>query len=131
VRGFESGAHIFLKQVADPRQYGVAVFDPADPSRLLDVEEKPKEPKSNYAVTGFYIYDGGVFDYIHRSSPSARGELEITTVNSFYIHDGRMSWSELDGVWLDCGSFDSLFEANRAVAEARRRGEERFLPQIG
>jgi len=130
VRDFQDGARLFLKQVADPRDYGVAVFDEQDPSRVLAIEEKPAEPKSNYAVTGFYIYDSRVFDYIRRSEPSARGELEITTVNNFYIQDGLMSWSELDGMWLDCGSFASLFEANRVVAEARRRCENRFLPPV-
>ena len=64
-----------------------------------------------------------------RSERSARGELEITTVNNFYIQDGLMTWSELDGMWLDCGSFDGLFEANRVVAEARRAGSDRFLPR--
>jgi glucose-1-phosphate thymidylyltransferase len=130
VRSFREGARLFLKQVPDPRDYGVAVFDPADASRVVDIEEKPKQPKSNYAVTGFYIYDARVFDYIARSEKSARGELEITTVNNFYIHDGLMSWSELQGMWLDCGSFDSLFEANRVVAEARRKNDGRFAPAL-
>ncbi len=131
VRNFKEGAHLFLKRVPDPRDYGVAVFDASDPSRLVGIEEKPKEPKSDYAVTGFYIYDQRAFEYVRRSEPSARGELEITTVNNFYLRDGLLSWSELEGMWLDCGSFDSLFEANRAVAEARRRGEDRFRPRLG
>lgn len=126
VRSFEAGARLFLKEVSDPREYGVAVFDDSNPARVVGIEEKPQQPKSNYAVTGFYIYDQRVFDYIRRSEPSARGELEITTVNNFYIQDGLMTWTELDGLWLDCGSFDSLFEANRVVAEARRTGDDRF-----
>ena len=130
-RSFREGARLFLKQVPDPREYGVAVFDPSDSSKVIAIEEKPKLPKSNYAVTGFYIYDAGVFEYISRSEPSARGELEITTVNNFYIRDGRMTWSELNGMWLDCGSFESLAEANRIVAEARRKGEARFVPPGG
>lgn len=129
-RNLKSGAHLFLKQVPDPRDYGVAVFDDGDPPRLLAIEEKPKEPKSKYAVTGFYIYDSRVFDCIGECEPSARGELEITSVNNWYIEDGSATWSELDGMWLDCGSFDGLFEANRVVAEARRRGETRFLPYV-
>ncbi len=128
VRAFREGAHIFLKKVADPRDYGVAVFDPSDSSRVIAIEEKPKKPKSDYAVTGFYIYDRQAFEYIRQSEPSARGELEITGVNNLYLRDGCMSWSELGGVWLDCGSFDGLFEANRIVAEARRKGEKRFRP---
>jgi glucose-1-phosphate thymidylyltransferase len=131
VRSFRSGAHLFLKQVPDPRDYGVAVFDGKDPSRIVEIEEKPAQPKSNYAVTGFYIYDAEAFSFVRQSQPSQRGELEITTVNNFYIKAGRMSWSELDGMWLDCGSFESLFEANRVVAEARRKGELRFLPLVG
>jgi glucose-1-phosphate thymidylyltransferase len=130
VQGFEGGAHLFLKEVADPREYGCPVFDSADTSRIVRIEEKPEAPQSEYAVTGFYIYDSTVFEYVRRSEPSARGELEITTVNNFYIEDGRMSWSELGGIWLDCGSFESLFEANKAVAEARRGGDARFLPHL-
>lgn len=130
VGSFRSGAHIFLKRVADPREYGVAVFDEQDPTRLIAIEEKPKEPKSDYAVTGFYIYDQRAFEYVRNSTPSARGELEITTVNNCYLRDGLMTWSELAGMWLDCGSFDSLFEANRVVAEARRRGDARFRPHL-
>jgi len=126
-RNFNEGAHLFLKRVPDPREYGVAVFDESDRTRIVAIEEKPKAPKSDYAVTGFYIYDPRCFDYVRQSEPSARGELEITTVNNFYIEDGLMTWSELGGVWLDCGSFEGLFEANRIVAEARRKGERRFL----
>jgi glucose-1-phosphate thymidylyltransferase len=129
-RGFREGAHLFLKKVADPREYGVAVFDEKDGSRIVAIEEKPEVPKSDYAVTGFYIYDQRAFDYVRKSEPSARGELEITTVNNFYIRDGLMTWSELEGMWLDCGSCDGLFEANRVVAEARRRGEERLRPVV-
>jgi len=128
VRQFKTGAHLFLKQVPNPREYGVAVFDESDPRRLVGIEEKPREPKSSYAVTGFYIYDATVFEFIRRCEPSARGELEITSVNNHYLEAGRVTWGELEGLWLDCGSFDSLFEANRVVAEARRRGEKRFLP---
>ena len=129
VRSFTQGARLFLKQVPDPRDCGVAVFDPNDPSKIIGIEEKPEVPKSNYAVTGFYIYDNHVFDYIRNSEPSARGELEITTVNNFYIQDKLMTWSELDGLWLDCGgSFESLAKANQIVAECRSKGENRFLP---
>ena len=129
-REFKEGAHLFLKKVPDPREYGVAVFDEHDVSRIDAIEEKPQVPKSDYAVTGFYIYDRRAFGYVRDSEPSARGELEITTVNNFYIRDGLITWSELEGMWLDCGSCDSLFEANRVVAEARRRGEERFRPLV-
>lgn len=129
-RSFKSGAHLFLKKVADPREYGVAVFDQKDLSRLLHIEEKPERPKSDYAVTGFYIYDSRAYEFIRQCEPSARGELEITAVNNFYLRDGAATWSELGGMWLDCGSFEGLFEANRIVAESRARGDDRFLPAI-
>jgi glucose-1-phosphate thymidylyltransferase len=126
VNSFESGARLFLKDVPDARDCGVAVFDDEDASRIVAIEEKPEAPKSNYAVTGFYIYDHRAFDFVRQSEPSARGELEITTINNFYIKEGAMAWSELDGLWLDCGTFDGLFEASRMVAEARRRNESTF-----
>src|SRR5258708_4093240 len=89
VSGFVDGAVVFLKKVPDPKRFGIAVFDPQDEKKIIKIEEKPKEPKSNYAVTGLYIYDNKVFDYIRQCDPSfaGRGELEITEVNNFYIKD--------------------------------------------
>ncbi len=130
IRSFSGGAHLFLKKVPDPTAYGCPVFDPQDPGRLLRIEEKPAQPKSPYAVTGFYLYDERVFGFIRQTRPSARGELEITDVNNLYIQEGAATWSELDGLWLDCGSFDSLFEANRVVFEARRQGRPVFRPRL-
>jgi glucose-1-phosphate thymidylyltransferase len=81
------------------------------------IEEKPKDPKSDFAVIGIYFYDGGVFDVIKNLVPSARGELEITDVNNYYIERGEMTWNELDGWWTDAGTFESLLRASKMVAE--------------
>ena len=83
----------------------------------MAIEEKPKKPKSNFAVTGLYIYDNHVFDYIRQCRPSKRGELEITDVNNFYIKAGKLKWYELKGYWLDAGTFRTLFLAGRYWAE--------------
>ncbi len=137
VRDFGGGALIFLKRVHDPERYGCPAFDPADRSRILRIEEKPALPRSDFAVTGLYLYDGRVFDFIKRLEPSGRGELEITDVNNFYLADGRLRWTELDGFWSDAGTFESLYhsnvfwaekhlaEAGRAAGAAGREAAER------
>lgn len=112
VKDFESkkGARIFLKEVTDANRFGVAEVKDG---KILNIEEKPKAPKSNYAVTGFYMYDGGVFDVIKSLKPSARGELEITDVNNYYVKKGLMDAHFVKGDWTDAGTFESLFRANR------------------
>ena len=112
VRGFDGGAMVFLREVPDPERFGVPVFDPQDPSRIVAIEEKPAQSKSNYAVTGLYLYDSQVFDFIKTLEPSARGELEITDVNNAYIAQGQLRWAELKGFWSDAGTFESLFRSN-------------------
>ena len=119
VEGFDGGAMLFLKEVPDPNRFGCPVFAPDDRSSILKIEEKPKDPRSNYAVTGLYIYDATVFDYIHKLEPSDRGELEITDVNNFYLNDGRLKWAELDGFWSDAGTFQSLYRTTRYWAEKK------------
>lgn len=119
VESFDGGALLFLKRVHDPQRFGCPVFDAADPSRIVRVEEKPREPRSDYAVTGLYIYDATVFDFIKRLEPSDRGELEITDVNNHYLADGRLRWVELDGFWSDAGTFESLYRTNRYWAEKK------------
>jgi glucose-1-phosphate thymidylyltransferase len=109
-----SGAHIFLKEVPHPERFGVPVFDG---ERIVRIEEKPKQPKSNFAVTGFYIYDATVFEKIHTLRPSGRGELEITDLNNQYLAEGSLRHSVLDGWWTDAGTFDSLLLANNLVAK--------------
>ena len=117
VHDFTTGALVFLKQVPDPQRFGVPVFDPHDPQKIIRIDEKPKSPQSDYAVTGLYIYDAKVFDYITTNQPSARGEMEITDVNNRYIKDGTMRWTELKGFWSDAGTFDSLFHSNEYWAK--------------
>jgi glucose-1-phosphate thymidylyltransferase len=108
------GAKILLKRVPDPQRFGVPELEG---SRVVRIEEKPREPKSEYAVIGVYMYDGGVFDIIKTLKPSGRGELEITDVNNAYIGRGQMTWDELDGWWTDAGTFESLLRASNLVAE--------------
>ncbi len=115
VRNFKEGAMFFLKEVSDPERFGVASFD--ENKKITGIEEKPKEPKSNMAVTGVYIYDNKVFDYIRQIEPSPRGQLEVTDLNNIYIKDGKMFWAELNGFWSDAGTFESLFAAAKYWAE--------------
>jgi glucose-1-phosphate thymidylyltransferase len=107
------GARILLKEVTDAQRFGVAEFEG---DRILGIEEKPKNPKSNYAVTGIYMYDATVFDKILTCKPSHRNELEITDVNNAYIAEGTMSYSPLDGWWTDAGTFESLHHASMLIA---------------
>lgn len=109
VKNFQSGAHIFLKEVDNPQRFGVAEIQG---NRVVSIEEKPTNPKSNLAVTGVYIYDNGVFDIIKTLRPSNRGELEITDVNNEYIRRQRLSYTKLTGEWTDAGTFESLMKAN-------------------
>jgi glucose-1-phosphate thymidylyltransferase len=109
------GAKILLKEVHDPERFGVASVDEA--GRVLRIVEKPNEPESNLAVIGIYMYDARVFDFIGKLEPSARGELEITDVNNFYIEDGSMTSEVLQGWWTDAGTFDSLLRASNMVAQ--------------
>ncbi len=109
-----SGAKILLKEVPDPERFGVPVFDG---SRVVKIEEKPARPRSRYAVTGIYLYDGRVFEIIKTLKPSGRGELEITDVNNAYIERGELTWDELEGWWTDAGTFESLRRATNLVAE--------------
>ena len=119
VRAFEkqtSGARILLKHVEDPERFGVPELDG---DRIVHIEEKPEKPKSDYAVTGIYMYDSRVFDFCRDLKPSSRGELEITDVNNAYIDAGDMYYDVLDGWWTDAGQFESLYRATQLVAGER------------
>jgi glucose-1-phosphate thymidylyltransferase len=105
-------AWVGLKQVHDPGRYGVAELQG---NRVVGIEEKPKNPKSDYAVVGIYIYPADVFEVIKTLKPSGRGELEITDVNNHYLQQGRMGYSIIDGYWTDAGTLDSLDVANELV----------------
>jgi glucose-1-phosphate thymidylyltransferase len=113
VESFTGGATIFLKEVPDPERFGVPVFDPHDPQRIVAIEEKSPQPKSHFAVTGLYLYDNKVFDYIKTLRPSGRGELEITDVNNLYLRANQLRWFMLDGFWSDAGTFETLHVVNR------------------
>lgn len=109
------GARVLLKQVPDPHRFGVAEISGG---RVLRIEEKPKDARSNYAVTGVYFYDNQVFDLVRTLRPSARGELEVTDVNNAYIAREALAYDILDGWWTDAGTFDSLKRATALVEEA-------------
>ena len=109
-----NGAKILLKKVHDPQRFGVPELDG---DKVLRIEEKPKDPRSDYAVIGIYFYDATVFDVIKTLIPSGRGELEITDVNNHYIDRGEMTWNELEGWWTDAGTFESLLYASNMVAK--------------
>jgi len=108
------GAKILLKKVHDPQRFGVPEIDG---ERVVQIEEKPKNPKSDYAVIGIYFFDNTVFDVIKTLKPSDRGELEITDVNNHFINEGTMTWNELEGWWTDAGTFESLLYASNLVAK--------------
>jgi glucose-1-phosphate thymidylyltransferase len=115
----KSGAKIILKEVPDPERFGVVEFDGTGPARKIKrLIEKPKNPPSNMAVTGIYFYDGDVFKVCKELKPSARGELEITDVNNYYLGRGDLTHESLDGWWTDAGTFESLFRASKYVAES-------------
>jgi len=120
----ERGAKILLKEVPDAERFGVAEIQG---DRILGIEEKPKKPKSDYAVIGVYMYDETVFDKTRTLVPSRRGEMEITDVNNAYIQEGTMTFSHLDGWWTDAGTFDSLRRATNLVAETNRARAEAAL----
>jgi glucose-1-phosphate thymidylyltransferase len=115
-RAQPGGARLLLKEVEDASRFGVAELAG---DRIVGIEEKPAEPKSNYAVTGIYFYDATVFEKCRQLVPSRRGELEITDVNNAYITGGGLAFSFLDGWWTDAGTFESLLRANTLVARMR------------
>ncbi|MEW4372618.1 sugar phosphate nucleotidyltransferase [Paenibacillus kandeliae] len=119
-RAQQKGAKLLLQQVHDPQRYGVAELDG---ERIVSIEEKPKVPKSEYAVTGIYMFDSNVFDIVKTLKPSARGELEITDVNNAYIQRGELSFDILEGWWTDAGTHASLAKANE-LAKDITFGEE-------
>lgn len=106
------GAMVVIKEVKDPRRFGVVKFKG---SNIAQVVEKPKRPPTNWAVTGLYLYDNRVFDVIKTLKPSGRGEYEITDVNNYYIKEGTMDFVKAKKFWIDAGTFDSLHQANLLI----------------
>ncbi len=112
----KEGGRILIKESPTPERFGVVEFDGDNIKRVI---EKPEDPPTNYVVTGVYMYDSQVFDFIKGLAPSDRGELEITDVNNMYIQKGQLKYSKLDGWWTDAGTFRSLLKASNLVAESR------------
>jgi len=112
-----SGARVLIKEVPDPERFGVAELKG---NKIVSIQEKPKRPKSNYIVTGIYMYDAMVFDFIRGLKLSQRGELEITDVNNMYLKKGLLYYDILKGQWTDCGTFQSLYRANQIVARTQK-----------
>ncbi len=115
IKNFKSGAKVFAKKVSDPERFGVVRFD--DKMRAQEIVEKPKEHISDYAVTGLYLYDKRVVECARSMKPSARGELEITDVNNWYLQKGELEVALVNGEWLDTGTFDSLLKAQNFAKE--------------
>ncbi|MFT5036470.1 MAG: glucose-1-phosphate thymidylyltransferase [Candidatus Azotimanducaceae bacterium] len=113
---FKKGATVFFKEMENPGRFGVPVFDEKNEIIIL-IEEKPEKPKSNYAQTGFYIYDETVFAKLKNLKPSARGELEITDVNNLFLDQKDLRHSIIEGFWSDAGTFDSLLKSGNFMAE--------------
>lgn len=109
VRSFKTGGRIFAKQVPDANRFGVVEFD--ENNKAISIEEKPVYPKSDYAVTGFYIYDNSVVKKAQELKPSARGEIEITDINNLYLQEGKLDVAFVEGRWFDTGTFESMFQA--------------------
>tara|TARA_Y100000310_G_scaffold328681_1_gene397207 strand:+ start:151 stop:957 length:807 start_codon:yes stop_codon:yes gene_type:complete len=116
---FDGGARIFLKSVPDPQRFGVAELEEDSECKVISIVEKPKHPKSNFCVTGLYVYDSNVFNYIKNLTASDRGELEITDVNNFYVRDGLMTCQMLESWWSDAGTFESLLKASSLVSNKK------------
>src|SRR3990167_783766 len=114
----DSGARILLKEVNDPERFGVAEIKNG---KILSIEEKPKTPKSNYVVTGIYMYDERVFDIVKTLKPSGRGEMEITDVNNAYLKAGQLYYDVLNGWWTDCGLPETLYRAATLARKNRTK----------
>jgi len=110
----KEGARVLLKEVSDPCRFGIAALDEEE-RMIIEIEEKPKQPKTNYAVLGVYMYHNDVFDIIKKQKKSYRGEYEISDVNDVYVKKGLMKYDVVDGEWMDAGTFESYQEANRIL----------------
>ena len=120
IKSFRSGGRIFAKQVRDPERFGVVEFD--EQNRVVSIEEKPEKPKSDYAIPGLYIYDNSVIEKAKKIQPSARGELEIVDLHRAYLQQKALDVRVISGKWLDCGTFESLYQAGGLV-RAKKLGK--------
>ena len=117
IQSFEKGGRIFAKKVTDPERFGVVEFD--QNNRAISIEEKPSQPKSEYCVTGLYIYDNTVVNKVKELSFSDRGELEITDLNNLYLREGSLDVAFVEGAWFDTGTFESMFTATKFAREKK------------
>lgn len=117
IRYFRKGGMVFAKKVFDPKRFGVVEF--GKDGKAISIEEKPKKPKSNFCLTGAYVYDSSVSEIAKSLSPSERGEIEITDLNNCYLAMKKLTVKKITGEWLDAGTFDSLLEAGRVVKEKK------------
>jgi len=122
VQSFQSGGRVFAKEVPDPERFGVVEFDKT--GKVISIEEKPKKPKSNYCVTGLYIYDNRVVEFAKNLKPSERGEIEITDINNYYLSLGELDVRQVTGSWFDTGTFDSLLTASNWVSQNQHLYQE-------
>jgi glucose-1-phosphate thymidylyltransferase len=120
IQSFKKGGRVFAKEVKDPERFGVVEFD--DQQKAITIEEKPAKPKSNYAVTGLYIYDNSVVKKAKSLKPSPRGEYEITDLNNLYLDEGTLDVAFVNGAWLDTGTFESLYEAATFIRNKQQVG---------
>ena len=121
IKNFKSGAMVFAKEVPDPERFGVVEF--GKNMKAKSIEEKPKKPKSNYAVVGLYTYDNKVINYAKNLKPSKRGEIEITDLNNIYLKKNKLKVNTFEGTWADAGTFDSLNDIQDEIRERKIRGE--------
>jgi glucose-1-phosphate thymidylyltransferase len=124
IKNFKSGGMIFAKEVPDPERYGVVEFGPNQ--EVISIEEKPVNPKSNYAIVGLYTFDSRVCEAARNLVPSARGEVEITDLHKFYLNKGELKVNTFTGIWEDAGTFDSLLRVSNEIAEASKLTEEKI-----
>ncbi|TKJ17935.1 spore coat protein [Candidatus Woesearchaeota archaeon B3_Woes] len=121
IKSFKGGAKIFLKKVKNPKEFGVAEIEDG---RIKSIEEKPKNPKSDLAVVGVYIYDKHVYEYSEKLAPSERNEVEVTDLNNVYLEKGQLDFKELKGNWLDAGTIEGLFEASEIERGYKKNGNK-------
>ena len=115
IQNFKSGGMVFAKKVPDPQRFGVVEFD--QNMKAVSIEEKPKNPKSDYAIVGLYTYDNQVLDIAKNLNPSDRGEIEITDINKAYLEKGNLQVNIFDSLWEDAGTFDSLLHVSNVMAQ--------------
>lgn len=121
IKTFETGGRVFAKKVPDPERFGVVEFD--DQKKVVSIVEKPEKPKSEYAVTGLYIYDNTVVEKAKSLKPSARNEIEITDLNNLYLKEGTLDVAFVNGQWLDTGTFEAMYQATNFIRDRQLRSK--------